>query len=251
MSDTDEPTKRKPIRHPSQYLLVNYQSYQPDEFVRPEDELRAANGYYYTKAEVKRFCEKTQDHCPVYGSCTLCLRSGPIGKRCDECNSDDAGFTCYMLHYGSAHDPEHSLIIDSCYLAEYLDRGHEKALGRRRFNWIRTPMRTINFSYIDLEADLTYSRRKSSGNTPSVTRQVFKFTLRENLDGSTVQRLTHRPPSSDPTPASSAVNASESDGTSNNDALIPHCALPSVRPRLTSTADYNEETKPPAAKKSK
>ena len=163
------------------YLLHNWNTYREDEFVRHEDTLRSANGYYYTKEEVALFKEKSHNHCPIYGSCDKCFRAGPVGKFCDCCGFDH-GYAVLRLTE-CLYDPQHSGILDSLFVANYLRRGCEQAIAVQLHTRVYAPYENIMPYTIHLAANTEYTRRQSNREHLPMTRTIFAQTLWAQLIG--------------------------------------------------------------------
>ena len=131
---------------PGRYVLFNHRDYDEGEDIRPEDVCRPKNHkfFYAGGAESKIINKMNSPHCPTYGSCEGCLKSGPTGKECDECR-DRKHKMYYKIQFY-----DHN-VLDSITIAELVGKGHEVAKGNRMYHWIRTPSDAFNTTVIDIK----------------------------------------------------------------------------------------------------
>jgi len=126
--------RHSPVPRPLKYIIRNF---NPDEedgprLINDEEVVKSTNGKFYTWAECKRFRTKSTGHCPTYGNCIRCLKSGPVNKHCNECERQyEVGYKVMYLPNGT--------IIDAEYLSSIVGKNHETALANRTQDWIRTP----------------------------------------------------------------------------------------------------------------
>jgi hypothetical protein len=94
------------------------------EYIKEEDVVRPLNSRwcYQMGEETATWRQKSEARCPTYGSCLYCVKSGPVGKLCNECNIPEAGYAVMMN--GSKH-------LDSITLARLFGKGHEAARADR------------------------------------------------------------------------------------------------------------------------
>ena len=70
---------------------------------------------------------KSEPRTTTYGSCSHCVRSGPVGRFCSQCNIPEAGYVIMING-----PPESTKILDSISLAQLFDLGqHESASARK------------------------------------------------------------------------------------------------------------------------
>ena len=133
-----------------QYIVVGYTDDQTDDFILDRDVVRPLNHKWCLEsaAEVLTWQCKSTGRCPTYGSCTLCYRSGLVGKRRLMHND----FTYKVIWY--RHHSDKRYILDSKFLAEMIGKGHEIALANRTQAWRAIP--TEKLSYPALEAAIKY-----------------------------------------------------------------------------------------------
>ena len=130
----------KMVLHPaprtrSRRIVVNYTDDQEGLPIRDEDVIRAENGMWYTEEEERKFKNKSRAHCPTYGNCLNCLKCGPVGKTCNEC---DSIFAEYFIAFIWTRDG-YSRIADAEYVARVVGKGSEIALADRYYLWHEEP----------------------------------------------------------------------------------------------------------------
>ena len=89
--------------------------YGDDDDIREADVVRSENNRWFTTKEKERFYLKSTAQRPTYGSCHGCFKSGPVGKKCNECE----GQYDVMIY--------NHRIIDSENLAKMAETGQEVA----------------------------------------------------------------------------------------------------------------------------
>lgn len=99
--------------------------------VLPDNKVvRAGNGrYFFNTQELKeKIRERSNMDCPTYGTCGVCLSSGPTAFLCRNCKKDK----CY---YCIAEGPYREKILDSEWISRLVGATHMNALGDRTVEW--------------------------------------------------------------------------------------------------------------------
>ena len=130
-------------RQTAAIINANYTSDQKGHPIRDEDTIRAANGIWYTQAEIKAFRNKSTAWCPTYGNCPYCYRMGPVGGGCSNCrHRRNFEIISYANRY---HDNEASTtnqrIIDAHYITSLMEAPTEFAVPDAdcTYEWLSTP----------------------------------------------------------------------------------------------------------------
>jgi hypothetical protein len=115
------------------------QNIRDKDIVRPKNHNWAQNG----SGEIHEWEKKSSGTCPTNGTCSLCWKAGPAGKKC----------TCthgkyLILFYGLN-------TLDSITVADIIGQDLEVARADRMKNWNITPM----MQYNELCCDLAIQRR--------------------------------------------------------------------------------------------
>ena len=122
----------QPGSHRQRFIVVNYSADQEGQVIRDEDVVRPLNHRWticYTNdpdAEILSWQKKSYAGCPTYGSCQKCLKSGPVGKVCNECPIKK-----FKPGYVIMGNEDGSKILDSITIAQMLGRPHETAMADR------------------------------------------------------------------------------------------------------------------------
>ena len=75
------------MMNPPEIINVNYTPDQEGKEIRQADVVRPMNRKITTMNEVAKWKEISRSRAPTYGSCEYGFRSGPLGKRCNHCNT--------------------------------------------------------------------------------------------------------------------------------------------------------------------
>ena len=74
-----------PEDHEFPYFILSYTEDQAGQYIRPEDELRARNGYWFTDEEAEQFQYNNTMGTVTYGTCKRCMESGLVQQACTTC----------------------------------------------------------------------------------------------------------------------------------------------------------------------
>ena len=131
-------------RYPLQRIVVNYTVDQEGQDIREEDVVHAANGIFFTEDELKRFSEKSSFGVPTYGNCHGCWSSGPVGKKCRECNAPGYHFVYLPVMVCRHRCMFDHKWVDAEWLSMQLAKGqHEIAKADQCAAWGVTPQHTM------------------------------------------------------------------------------------------------------------
>jgi hypothetical protein len=67
------------------YIVREYKEEMAGKKIPDKMVVRAANGGWFTNNAVQNFKWKSTPHCPTYGVCNQCFRSGPVHMLCQKC----------------------------------------------------------------------------------------------------------------------------------------------------------------------
>jgi hypothetical protein len=115
------------------------QDIRDKDIVRPDNRKWARNG----SGETYEWKKKSSGRCPTYGTCSLCWKAGPAGKKCT-CTHGNYLILFYELN-----------TLDSITVAEIIGQELGVARADRMTNWNMTPM----MQYNELCCDLAIQRR--------------------------------------------------------------------------------------------
>jgi hypothetical protein len=141
---------------PPRYIIKGYDpEFYGSVFIKDEDVVRPPNHRYTDKDTPSNwFKEKSTARCPTYGSCQICMMSGPVDECCVKCGEN----VRYLVPFYGSHT------MDSIYLAELIGSGHVRARANRTQAWLTTPtMNTSSDNYImaiNRQAALTEEQKK-------------------------------------------------------------------------------------------
>ena len=118
-----------------QRLVVGYSTIQEGQDIRDKDVVRPLNHRwcYQGQDETHTWSLKSRARCPTYGSCSYCLKSGPVNKFCNECMLRDAEPGYLARRPGFVILRYQNKLLDSIKLAEILNQGHETAKADQYF----------------------------------------------------------------------------------------------------------------------
>ena len=130
------------IPMPEQYILVDYTlNYDQDtgnDNIRRTDEVRPYNGKWASREEILAWHLKSTLGLPTYGTCEYCFASGPLESMCTFCGS---GHNRCMKYQGR--------ILDSEYISDHMNQGHQRARANRMHNWVRVDFLDLNEYMVD------------------------------------------------------------------------------------------------------
>jgi hypothetical protein len=115
------------------------QNIRDKDIVRPDNRKWARNG----SGEIHEWKKKSSGRCPTYGTCPLCWKAGPAGKKCT-CTHGNYLILYYKL-----------TTLDSITVANIIGQDLEVTRADRMQNRNITPM----MQYNDLCCDLAIQRR--------------------------------------------------------------------------------------------
>jgi hypothetical protein len=157
-----------------QKVIVNYTPDQKGQDIRPQDIVRPINRKWATLDEMRRcWGQLTNAGAPTYGSCTLCFRSGPIGRPCNQCNYPNTFYIA--LNY--TNQLKTWVTLDSVTMSEIFHAGHETAKADRDILWLRTP--SENFTMQILHGRLHRMYDNKEGEDAAANTAEKKRILRE------------------------------------------------------------------------
>jgi hypothetical protein len=144
-----DPSINDPIYN--QQIVIGYtedqkgQNIQDEDVVRPNNHIWARNGL----SKTHEWKKKSSGRCPTYGTCSLCWKAGPVGKK----------YTCthqnyLILFYGLN-------TLDSITVADIIGQDLEVTRADCMQNWVRTPMMQYNELCCDLAITRQLNKDKS------------------------------------------------------------------------------------------
>jgi hypothetical protein len=144
-----DPSIKDPIYH--ERIVIGYTLDQQGQNIRDEDVMRP-NNHKWARiglSETHEWKKKSSGRCPTYGTCSLCWKAGPAGKKC----------TCTHGHYLILFYGLNTL--DSIRVANIIGQNLEVALADCMHNWARTPMMQYNELCCDLAITRQLNKDKS------------------------------------------------------------------------------------------
>jgi hypothetical protein len=132
-------------------VLKRYTPDQEGQDIQDHDVARPSNERYYRPSvgvhdqEMYSWEWISNARAPTYGSCGGCMRSGPLGKVCMDCNDKGWKNDYRMMRDGQK-------ILDSITLAEIFGQGHEVAKADR----FCTPKMQVMREYDTYHIDQTF-----------------------------------------------------------------------------------------------
>jgi hypothetical protein len=136
-----------PIKDPSikdhiyhERIVIGYTVDQQGQNIRDEDVVRPNNHKWARKglSETHEWKEKSLGRCPTYGTCSLCWKAGPAGKKCI-CTHGNSLILFYGLN-----------ALDSITVADIIGQDLEVARADCMQNWVMTPSMQYNELCCDL-----------------------------------------------------------------------------------------------------
>ena len=133
----------------------NYTPDQEGQDIRDEDVVRPRNHMWARGDEIATWRALSDDRCPTYGSCVKCFKSGPYGRLCNNCNTDNVTLNKTGSHYVILMK-EHEkcgrvqrVVLDSITLSQICRAGQEIVRADREVRWLRTPLRYYGSAMLD------------------------------------------------------------------------------------------------------
>jgi hypothetical protein len=127
--------------------------------VRPNNHKWALN----CSGETHEWKKKSSGRCPTYGTCSLCWKAGPAGKKCT-CTQGNYLILFYGLN-----------TLDSITVADIIGQVLEVARADCMQNWVRTP----TMQYNELCCDLAITRQLNKDK--SLDADAKKVMIMERL----------------------------------------------------------------------
>jgi hypothetical protein len=91
--------------------------------------VRPRNGRFFYQQELKEMIRaKSNMNCPTYGTCAVCLSSGPTAMECQSCRQP-------QNYYCIAEGPYRQKILDSEWISRLVGATHMPARGDRTVTW--------------------------------------------------------------------------------------------------------------------
>jgi hypothetical protein len=125
-------------------IVKSYTADQQGQDIKDEDVVRPPNHRWCIAGgeEIHNRKLKSAAQCPTYGSCQVCMRNGPAGKRCKGCLSERSGIYTILMYRGN--------ILDSITITGICKTGHETAKADRTYKWLRDPLKLVNMEEIGI-----------------------------------------------------------------------------------------------------
>lgn len=121
------------------FVLVGAREGDPVRPLNNNEINRAANGRYYDEAlEVPQFDQRDNDRKPTYGTCKGCMRAGPVGQFCQNCD-DGHGFWVFRAQQFGMQN--FGRILDAENLARICETAVQPATTDLKIRWSRTPLK--------------------------------------------------------------------------------------------------------------
>ena len=134
-----------PNFNPPRKIVKNYTPDQQGQDIRPQDIVRPINKKWAKGDEVQTWRKLSNERAPTYRSCTMCFRSGPLGRLCNKCNYENNHYVA--LNYDNGHGQ--GATLDSVTMSEIFRAGNETAKADRDILWLRTPSDKFTMLMID------------------------------------------------------------------------------------------------------
>ena len=136
-----------PEEHEFPYFLLSYTEDQAGQYIRPEDELRARNGYWFTDEEAEQFRYNNTMGTVTYGTCERFMESGLVQQACTRCIKPSC---CgYVIMYIRERKGQ-TWFINSVGLSSIYGMRTNRAKADRRAKW--TNNRSTRLPRQDLKA---------------------------------------------------------------------------------------------------
>ena len=142
-----------PEDHEFPHFLLSYTEDQAGQYIRPEDELRARNGYWFTDEEADQFRFNNTMGTVTYGTCEECMESGPVQQACTTCMRPSC---CgYVIMYIRESEGQ-TRFIDSVGLSEIFGTMTNKAMADRRAKWTNNRSKRLTRQDMKVKIALHY-----------------------------------------------------------------------------------------------
>ena len=134
--EPDESCPPEEIRNTVRIVRVNrrYTDELQGQWLSDAHTIRASNGRFFTRQEMRNFGQLSNVTAPTYGNCENCLASGPLGKRCEICHEERNEDHMYKMVVLTR-----CKIVDAEFLSGFARRPHKRAKADRLVQWVRTP----------------------------------------------------------------------------------------------------------------
>jgi hypothetical protein len=176
--ELESPIKDGSINDPiyNQRIVIGYTVHQQGQNIgdkdidRPENHKWARNG----SGEIHEWEKKSLGTCPTYGTCLLCWKAGPAGKKCT-CTHGKYLILFYKLN-----------TLDSITIADIIGQDLEVAQADRMRNWNVTSTMQYNELCCDLAIQKRLNQDKSLNADAEKAirweRLTAKWDLRREID---------------------------------------------------------------------
>ena len=104
-------------------LPWRYVCVRPHQGKIKDEEIVESKGWIMTLKERGEMRLKSNMRMPTYGNCDRCAFSGPVGKRCKNCDEPKRYYKVFRWH--------HTWMVNARKISEYYNAGHEDAVGDR------------------------------------------------------------------------------------------------------------------------
>jgi hypothetical protein len=156
--------------HPyyEQYVVKNYSPDQEGKYIKDEDVKRPHN-HRWTKScsdEAHSWNLWSTACAPTYRTCVECMRAGPLGQVCNECNRHHTAG--YMILVSE----DHQKILDSITVAEMFGKGIEVAKADMKNLPNMQRMKHFTYGYM---ASRVQARYRNIENSFEMERIIRKF----------------------------------------------------------------------------
>ena len=142
-----------PEDHEFPHFLLSYTEGQAGQYIRPEDELRARNGYWFTDEEADQFRFNNTMGTVTYGTCEECMESGPVQQARTTCMRPSC---CgYVIMYIRESEGQ-TRFIDSVGLSEIFGTRTNKAMADRRAKWTNNRSKRLTRQDMKVKIALHY-----------------------------------------------------------------------------------------------
>jgi hypothetical protein len=133
------------------YIIVSYTTDKEGQDIQDEDMVQPINHRwcYQGGNETTTWKLKSWAICPTYGSCQHCLKSGPVGKSCNECQIRE-GQPGYVILRNQ------DKFLDSITIAEMFNQGHDTAKADQYFTLNMERIETFNSDHLCIATQQIY-----------------------------------------------------------------------------------------------
>jgi hypothetical protein len=119
------------VRAPSgnHYVVVNFKADMIGTVLTDEETVRAPNGRRWRPEDPPLMKEKSMLRCPTYGTCSMCMSSGPMNGYCRLCRSPG----CFYRQV-TMGNPGDEKMIDAEWISHFFRMTHLPAMADREVN---------------------------------------------------------------------------------------------------------------------